>query len=40
VAGNGQTLTQKYLFAGDREAIRQASMLQAIQNLLQILKIP
>ncbi len=40
VSGNGQTFTQKYLFTGDREAIRQETMLQAIQNLLQLLKIP
>ena len=40
VSGNGQTFTQKYLFTGNREAIRQETMLQAIQNLLQLLKIP
>jgi len=38
VAIKDQVFTQKYLFAGDRDAIRQATMLQAIQNLLQLLK--
>lgn len=38
VAIKDQIFTQKYLFAGDRDAIRQATMLQAIQNLLQLLK--
>ena len=28
---------QKYLFAGDRDAIRQATMIQALQNLLQLM---
>ena len=40
VAVEDQMFTQKYLFAGDRDAIRQATMLQAIQNLLQLLKTP
>jgi len=38
VAVEDRMFTQKYLFAGDRDAIRQATMLQAIQNLLQLLK--
>ena len=40
VAVGDQIFTQKYLFAGDRDAIRQATMLQALQNLLQLLKTP
>jgi nicotinamide-nucleotide amidase len=40
VAVEDQMFTQKYLFAGDRDATRQATMLQAIQNLLQLLKTP
>ena len=40
VAIEDQTFTQKYRFAGDRDAIRQATMFQAIENLLQLLKTP
>jgi nicotinamide-nucleotide amidase len=38
VAIESQIFTQKYLFTGDRDAIRQATMCQAMQNLLQLLK--
>jgi nicotinamide-nucleotide amidase len=37
VAIEGQIFAQKYLFAGDRDAIRQATMIQALQNLIQLL---
>ena len=37
VATESQTFVQKYLFAGDRDAIRQATMVQALQNLLQLM---
>jgi len=37
VATENQTLVQKYLFAGDRDAIRQATMVQALRNLLQLI---
>lgn len=40
VATEGQTFTQKYLFTGDRDAIRQATLIQSIQNMLQLLKTP
>jgi len=39
VAVEDQIFTQKYLFNGDRDAVRQATMLQSIQNMLQLLKI-
>ena len=38
VATGEQLFTQKYLFPGDREAIRQATTIQAMQNLLLLLK--
>jgi len=38
VAVEDQIFTQKYLFNGDRDAVRQATMLQSIQNMLQLLK--
>ena len=38
VASEKQAIAKKHLFAGDREAIRNATMLSAIEMLLQVLE--
>ena len=38
VASDDQICAQKYLFAGDRDAVRQATLIQAMQNMIQLLK--
>ena len=38
VASKDQSLVQKYLLSGDRDAIRQATLIQAIQNIIRLLE--